>query len=75
MNKNTYFTQSAQAAGYAKLSDIVTDADAIQTASGWDIINNDDQFIGSVLDGELAELALSGLKFHKFPFLGFGRLS
>ena len=51
------------------------DGDAIQTASGWDIINNEDQFIGAVLDGELAELELSGLTFHKFPFRGFGRLS
>ena len=44
------------------------DGDAIQTASGWDIINNEDQFIGFVLDGKLVELELSGLKFHKFPF-------
>jgi hypothetical protein len=49
--------------------------DAVQTASGWDIINNDDQFIGFVLDGELVELELSGLTFHKFPFRGFGRLT
>jgi hypothetical protein len=42
------------------------DGDAIQTASGWDIINNDDQFIGSVLDGELVELEFAGLKFRKF---------
>jgi hypothetical protein len=51
------------------------DADAIQTAGGWDLINNDDQFIGHVLDAELVELELSGLEFHKFPFRGFGRLS
>ena len=50
------------------------DGDAIQTASGWDIVNNQDEFIGFILDGELAELELSGLKFHKFPFRGSGRL-
>ena len=51
------------------------DGDAIQTASGWDVFNNQDQFIGFVLDGELVELELSGLRFHKFPFRGFGRMS
>jgi hypothetical protein len=50
------------------------DGDAIQNAAGWDIVNNQDEFIGFVLDGELAELELSGLTFHKFPFRGFGRL-
>ena len=75
MNNNTYFTQSAQAACYAKLSDIVTDADAIQTASGWDLYH-DDEYLGFCLDGELAELELSqtGVSFHRFPFRGFGRM-
>jgi hypothetical protein len=48
--------------------------EATQTAAGWDVFNADDEFIGFVLDGELAELELSGYSIKRRPFIGFGRL-
>ena len=75
MNKNTEFYKmvNAQNARNAYLDSF--DGEAFQAAGGWEIFNNDDDFLGFVLDGEFVELELSGLKFHKFPFRGFGRLS
>jgi hypothetical protein len=49
--------------------------DAVQTAAGWDIYQ-DDQYLGFCLDGEFATLKLDrpGVEYNEFPFRGFGRL-
>ncbi len=70
MNNNTILQQQARNDWLDSF-----DGRAVQHAAGWDIYNNDDDFLGFVLDGELVEMELSGLKFHKFPFRGFGRPS